>query len=119
VSASLQYNLKPIGDRAPYLRLDYQYQSRQSDLVSANNPQNGSFQPWNIFELPTTSQLAARAGVRFNEFDLSLFCNNLTNSHPILSSTPSVNFGIPGGLVGYFQSTFRPRTYGATVSYRF
>jgi len=115
---SAQYNFHLFQERGGYLRLDYQYQARQSTLTSGNNPENGSYTPWGVFSLPKTSQLSLRAGVKLAEWDVSLFCNNLTGDHAILSSSPSPNFGFPGGLVGYEQSTFRPRTYGVTVTYR-
>jgi len=68
--------------------------------------------------LPQTTQLSLRAGMKFDSWDLSVFGNNLTGDHAILSSASSVNFGIPGGLVGYNQTTFRPRTFGITAAYR-
>lgn len=115
---SAQYNFQFLQERGGYLRLDYQYQARQSTLTPGNNPANGSYTPWGVFSLPKTSQLSLRAGVKLSDWDISVFCNNLTGDHPILSSSPSPNFGFPGGLVGYEQSTFRPRTYGVTVTYR-
>ena len=39
-------------------------------------------------------------------------------TQPAARSWAQDNFGFPGGLVGYEQSTFRPRTYGVTVTYR-
>jgi iron complex outermembrane receptor protein len=119
VAASLQYTFRAFGDHESYLRTDYQYQAKQSDLVSGNNPQNGGYQPWAVFQLPTTSQLSLRAGMRFEGLDVSLFCNNLTDSHPILAKGTSINTGVPGELVGYFESSYRPRTYGVTASYRY
>jgi hypothetical protein len=100
------------------VRVDYQYQAKQSDMVPGNNPQNGGYLPWAVFQLPQTTQLSLRAGMQMQGWDVSVFCNNLTNDHAILSSAASPNFGIPGGLVGYNQTTFRPRTYGITAAYR-
>ncbi len=118
LAVSAQYNFTAWGTRDAYVRADYQYQAKQSDTVSGSNPQNGAFQPWAVFQLPQTTQLSLRAGMKFDAWDVSVFGNNLTGDHSILSSASSVNFGIPGGLVGYNQSTFRPRTFGITAAYR-
>jgi iron complex outermembrane recepter protein len=118
VAASAQYTFTVSGDRDAYIRADYQYQAGQSGLTAQNDPANGGFQPWNIFHLPPTSQLAVRSGVRWQGFDVSLFCNNLTNSHTVLSQTPSIRI-VPTELLNYQYTTFRPRTYGITASFRF
>ena len=118
VAVSAQYNFAAWNSHAAYVRADYQYQAKQSDTVPGSNPQNGGFQPWAVFRLPQTTQLSLRAGMKFDSWDVSVFGNNLTGDHPILASASSVNFGIPGGLVGYNQTTFRPRTFGITAAYR-
>jgi iron complex outermembrane recepter protein len=118
VGVSAQYNFRAWQLHNSYVRLDYQYQAKQSDTVPGSNPQNGGFLPWAVFQLPETTQLSARAGTQFEGWDVSVFCNNLTNNHAILSSAASPNLGIPGVLVGHNQTTFRPRTYGITAAYR-
>jgi iron complex outermembrane recepter protein len=120
VAFSAQYSFLVFGDRDGYIRADYQYQARQTSLTAQNDPANGGFQAWNVFQLPQTSQLSVRSGVRWQGFDVSLFCNNLTDTHPVLSQTPSIkNAGVPAELLDYQYTTFRPRTYGVTASYRF
>ncbi len=118
VAVSAQYSFAAWNSHAAYVRADYQYQAQQTDTVPGSNPQNGGFQPWAVFRLPQTTQLSLRAGMKFDSWDVSVFGNNLTGDHPILASASSVNFGIPGGLVGYNQTTFRPRTFGITAAYR-
>jgi outer membrane receptor protein involved in Fe transport len=118
VAASAQYSFRVFGDRQAYVRADYQYQAKQTSLTAANDPANGGYQPWNVFELPQTSQLQLRSGVRFEGFDVSLFCNNVTNSHTVLSQTPSIK-SVATELLQYQYTTFRPRTYGVTASYRY
>jgi hypothetical protein len=59
-----------------------------------------------------------RAGVSFGGYDISLFCNNLTDSHPVLSQSPSIKIN-PAELVDYQLTTYRPRTYGITAIYRY
>jgi outer membrane receptor protein involved in Fe transport len=118
VAVSARYNFETWNSHDAYVRADYQYQAKQSDTVPGSNPQNGGFQPWAVFRLPQTTQLSLRAGMKFDGWDVSVFGNNLTGDHPILASASTVNFGIPGGLVGYNQTTFRPRTFGITAAYR-
>jgi len=115
---SAQYSFKVFGNRESYIRADYQYQGKQNSTTAQNDPANGAYQPWNVFYLPSTSQLQLRSGVRWSGFDVSLFCNNLTNSHPVLSQSPSIRI-VPTELLQYQYTTFRPRTYGVTASYRF
>jgi len=115
---SAQYSFQVFGDREGYIRADYQYQARQNSLTAQTDPANGGYQAWNVFLLPSTSQLQVRSGVRWNGLDVSLFCNNLTNSHPVLSQTPSIR-SVPTELLQYQYTTFRPRTYGVTASFRF
>ncbi len=120
VAASAQYSFRVLGDREAYIRADYQYQAKQTSQTSATDPANGGYQPWNIFRLPQTSQLALRGGVRYEGFDISAFCNNVTNSHTVLSQTPSIkNAAVAAELLQYQYTTFRPRTYGVTASYRY
>ena len=118
LALSAQYNFAAWNSHDAYVRADYQYQAKQTDTVPGTNPQNGGFQPWAVFHMPQTTQLSLRAGMKFDRWDVSVFGTNLTADHPILSSASSVNFGIPGGLVGYNQTTFRPRTFGVTAAYR-
>ena len=118
LAVSAQYNFAAWNSHDAYVRADYQYQAKQTDTVPGTNPQNGGFQPWAVFHMPQTTQLSLRAGMKFDRWDVSVFGTNLTADHPILSSASSVNFGIPGGLVGYNQTTFRPRTFGVTAAYR-
>ncbi len=102
-------------ERQAYLRVDYQYTTAQTALLpaqDANNAINDTTNP----SLPRTSNLAVRAGLRFNGIDLSLFANNLTDAHPVLFQSRDV--AAPFDTL-YFQRTQRPRTIGATVIYRY
>ena len=111
---SAQYNFKVLADYAGYARIDYQYASSQHDLVAANDPANGTYNPVNIFAQPQTSQLSARVGARWSGLDLSVFGSNLLNSDTILAQVASL-----GTPTLYQHSTFRPRTFGVTAMYRY
>jgi outer membrane receptor protein involved in Fe transport len=112
-AAAVQYNFL-VRERSGYARMDYQYQGGQDDLVPATNPQNGSFNPAGVFHVPQTDLLSARVGAKWSGVDLSLFVNNLLNSDTVLSHAPT-----PGPIALYQNTTFRPRTYGVTATYRY
>jgi iron complex outermembrane receptor protein len=57
-----------------------------------------------------------RLGMRRGPFDVSLFCNNLFNSHPLMDLAHG-----GGGNPRYLWTadTLRPRTVGLTATYRY
>ncbi|HLZ99948.1 MAG TPA: TonB-dependent receptor [Steroidobacteraceae bacterium] len=96
--------------RAGYLNLTYDYTGHYQ-----LNPSGGVFgaDP-NTSNGSEVRSLSARSGVRFNDLDLSIFVNNVTNSrdttlryHETLASTV------------YRDQTLRPRTVGLTFTYGF
>ena len=62
---------------------------------------------------PTTNLFNLRAGTRWDEFDLSVFVNNVFNAHPALTRYQEVQ-----GDPLFRDLTFRPRTVGLTLVYR-
>jgi iron complex outermembrane recepter protein len=118
-SAFTQYNFVAFGERKAYARLDWQYQAKQGDLIGANNPLNGSFNPNAVFVPPKTSVLSARAGLNWSSgLELAAFVNNATNARPTLSQALSGGLG-PVMPTLYQRTTLRPRTYGLTLTYRY
>lgn len=108
-----EYGLPSFHERDPYVRLDYHYSTAQTDLLSGQNPNNGVVDT-TIPGLPTTSTLAMRAGLRWSGIDVSVYGQNLTNSHPLLFETRDTT-----ASPLYFERSTRPRTIGVTVSYRY
>jgi hypothetical protein len=97
-----------------YARIDYQYAASQSDLTAAQNPANGG-DPRFVPGIPSQSFASIRAGVRAGGVDVSLFVQNLTDSHPKASVTTNG----PMGTSLYRVYTWRPRTVGITATYRY
>ncbi|BAV64267.1 TonB-dependent receptor [Sphingobium cloacae] len=105
---------QPVGDSEAYARADFSYSSRitkpldlDSILVDPELPRP-----------PATSQLDLRFGARIDaggnsNVDLSFFINNVTNSLPLVS----LYHELPGST-WYRSGTFRPRTFGVTLSVR-
>ena len=103
----------PLGSRHAYLRGDYQYSAKQTDTVAAANPLNGGF-PQGFQPIPAQSYASARAGLTWGGWDVSLFSQNLFNSTPRLSAA---EIFAPYSL--YTVVSWRPRTSGLTVTYRY
>ncbi len=110
--ASAQYSFRLVDNRQPYLRIDYQYTAAQTALQPIQDPNNGVSDP-TYTGLPQFQLLSLRAGLRWGGTDLSLFAQNLTDSHPVLTHTRDTN---TSDL--FYDHTIRPRTLGITVTYR-
>lgn len=112
VSAFAQSNL-PVWRGSAYVRADYQYSAKQTDLVAAADPLNGGF-PQGFEGIPAQSFTSLRAGWAGNGWDVSVFSQNLFNTQPRLAST---SIFVPYSL--YTVVGWRPRTTGLTVTYRY
>ncbi len=91
-----------------YVRADYRYISKgpaQNPLVFGYDPQ--------IYRNGETNLISLRAGMKFEEIEASVFVNNLMDDNPVLSRGHDV-----AGSTLYYQSTYRPRTVGVTITYR-
>jgi iron complex outermembrane receptor protein len=108
-----EYGLPSFRERDPYIRLDYRYTTEQTALLAGQDPNNGVADT-TLPGLPRTSSLGMRAGLRWSGIDVSLYGQNLTNTHPLLfesRDTTAENL--------YFARSTRPRTIGVTLSYRY
>jgi iron complex outermembrane recepter protein len=128
-SSSAEYHFPGWGDHVPYLRIDYQYSTAQKSLLSQHDPNNAVFDS-TLPGLVDISNLSARAGLRFNGWDVSIYGNNLTNAHPLAYEIRDLYPypGNPGTGANnlsqttdnlYFGRGVRPLTFGALATYRF
>lgn len=105
---------QPVGSSEVYARADFSYSSRITKPLDLDSILTDPELP----RPPATSQLNLRLGARIDggsdsDVDVSLFVNNVTNSQPLLS----LYHEYPGSV--WFRSgTFRPRTFGVTLSVR-
>lgn len=105
---------QPIGSTELYARADFSYSSRITKPLDLDSILTDPELP----RAPSTSQLDLRLGARIGSgedtsIDASVFVNNATNSQPLLS----LYHEYPGSV--WFRSgTFRPRTFGVTLSVR-
>ena len=114
-TVGLEYRFTAM-EHEMYVRGDYEYSARAKWVGPTQDPNTLQYNPL-AFTLPSTSFASARAGLRHNSWDFSAFVDNLTDAHPIRSYDFQVDPGT-GDSVLTRNSTFRPRTFGVTFTYR-
>jgi outer membrane receptor protein involved in Fe transport len=119
-TASSEYHLPVWEGRTPYVRLDFQHSTAQKSLLQGQDTKNALFDQ-TLPGLPVLNNLSARAGLRFNGVDLSVYGNNLTNAHPLMFEARDIATGpgVPPSDLLYFGRGVRPRTVGITATYRY
>ena len=115
-TSSAEYKFVEWEGRTPYLRLDFQHSTAQKSLLQGQDPNNALYDT-TLPGLPIVNNLSARAGLRFNGIDLSVYGNNLTNAHPLMFEARDIAYTPTDDL--YFGRGVRPRTLGITGTYRF
>ena len=110
LSADYRHSLSWGHDAEGYVRADYNY---SSGFDSGPGPTTVSYDPLDN-GTDETHFVSARIGVRFSDIDVSLYADNLFNSHDILASGRNTR-----GSTLFRESTFRPRTIGMTATYRY
>ena len=114
VALSGEYVFSAFGSGGkPYARVDFQLSTAQRSATQAQNPSNVVYDP-SIPMTPQTQSLSVRGGLRVAGIDVSVFGNNLTNTHPLLFRSHDV---MSSPL--YFDYSWRPRTFGLTATYRY
>jgi iron complex outermembrane receptor protein len=115
-----QYAFKAFEHDA-FVRLDWEYTSRNPWLAPVQDPNNASQYNYGFsYTLPATSFTSARAGIKLGGgWEISAFCDNLFNTHPVVNyalaqADPFNPAGPPTPQENDF--TFRPRTIGITAT---
>jgi outer membrane receptor protein involved in Fe transport len=111
-SLGAQYN-KKIWEHESFFRLDYEFQGQETGLTPERDPSTTLFDGGLVPE-PQTNMLKMRAGTTVKDINFALFMDNVLNSHPVLG----LNHQDDATLL-YEASTFRPRTFGLTATYRY
>jgi len=99
--------------RDSYLRLNYHLSTAPNGLEPGQDPNNGVSDPVFI-DLARISTLDARLGWRLHGWDVSLFGQNLTDTHPVVYRN---RYTTDSDL--FLEHSIRPRTVGVTLSYRY
>jgi outer membrane receptor protein involved in Fe transport len=106
-----QYDFSLLDSLDAYVRGDVNYRSEQG-RTGNRDPKSVSYDPM-LPPVESYTVVNARAGVRLQGADVSLFVNNLTNA------SPSLGLSRTNGQSLYTDWTLRPRTAGVTVAYRY
>ncbi|HEY2676762.1 MAG TPA: TonB-dependent receptor [Steroidobacteraceae bacterium] len=116
LTLGLEYRFKMF-TRASYVRFDDEYEGRPKWNSASQDPTTLQYDPAN-YTLSSTNFASARAGMTFGGWQASLFCDNLFDSHTVTNYNWSIDPG-DGNSRLERQFTFRPRTVGLTVTYRY
>ena len=119
VSVGLQKAFDAFGHES-FARLDYQYASRNDTAFAATDPRTVQYDPY-IGPTPSYSFVSFRAGTSFNDITVAFFVDNLFNTDTVTSINHTRLDGSgpqPPASPLYGFTTFRPRTFGLTFSYK-
>ena len=104
-----------------YVRADWEYLAGDKWVHASQDPNTSSYDP---DSLPTARQsfVSMRAGTKIGDFGVSLFVDNLTDSHTILNynhqTTSYYDSGAVAASPAYRYISYRPRTFGITVVFK-
>ena len=115
-----QYAFKAFQHDA-FIRVDWEYTSRNPWLAPVQDPQNTSQYEYGFsYTLPASSFTSARAGIKLGGgWEVSAFCDNLFNAHPVVNYAQAQGDAFnPAGPPTPQENdfTFRPRTVGITAT---
>jgi outer membrane receptor protein involved in Fe transport len=113
LTASAEYRFSVRATRDSYIRLEDIYHTKNPGPFSSEIVGSSGYAPA-IPANPSTNLLNLRTGIAWSGYDVSLFVNNITNSHPALGRYQDTVYSTL-----FTDSTFRPLTAGITFSYRF
>jgi iron complex outermembrane recepter protein len=107
--------------RESFMRADYEYIAGDKWAHASQDPRTSSYDPTGI-PTPRQSFASMRAGTHFGDWGVSLFVDNLADSHTLLNYNHQTN-SYAGGPNGYASPayrfiTYRPRTFGISVTFR-
>ena len=112
VSLGAQYDFT-FRDHDGFIRADYEYESRRTRPIAEEDPATTFFDP-GLVPNPATNLVSLRTGMTFKKFNVALYVDNLFDSHPQLDLQHE-----DGATALFEATTFRPRTVGVAVDYRY
>jgi outer membrane receptor protein involved in Fe transport len=116
----LEYRMS-ILEHESFIRMDYEYEAADKWIHAGLDPNTSQFDPTGM---PTPRQTFAslRLGTTLDQWLVSFFIDNLTDSHTITNYNHQTNsYDANGNLLvspAYRYITYRPRTFGITATYR-
>lgn len=112
VSAGVEYDFNAF-DHDNFFRVDWEFASKDDRLTPQRQPGSGTYDP-NLVPDPSTNYVSARLGVNSGPWDFALFMENALNAHPQLDLNHQDQY-----TELYEATTFRPRTTGLALNYRY
>jgi iron complex outermembrane recepter protein len=109
-----------IGQHDAFVRVDWEYESRNPWLSVLQDPRTSQYFP-STYTLSSTTFTSMRAGITVGSWMIQPFIDNLMNSHTVTNyALGAVDPYNPAGSpsVQQNQYTFRPRTFGVTATWR-
>jgi outer membrane receptor protein involved in Fe transport len=130
VTVGAEYKFKAFGGRDSFVRMDYEHETKNNRLTSAEDPNTVQYGTCTTntasvqscqYTPSSTTFVSMRAGSIFGGWNISAFVDNLFDAHPTtnFNYTGVDGFGPqPAPTPLYRNFTFRPRTVGLTFTYR-
>jgi iron complex outermembrane receptor protein len=116
----LEYKFRPFAHES-FVRGDYEYLAGDKWVHPALDPRTASYDP-TALSTPRQAFASLRAGTNLGDWTASLFVDNLTDAHPIVNYNHQNNtYDGNGALLAspaYRFVSYRPRTFGLTVTFR-
>jgi hypothetical protein len=112
VALGAEYNFRAF-DHDDFFRLDYEFASMDNRPTPNRHPGSGTYDP-NLVPDPATNFVSARLGMNVGDWDFALFMQNVLNAHPQLDLNHQDQY-----TELYEATTFRPRTAGIALNYRY
>jgi outer membrane receptor protein involved in Fe transport len=125
LSLGTQYNFK-LAQHDAFARIDWEYTARNNWLAAVQDPATVQFSP-NTYTLSSTSFASLRSGITLGTWQVSLFCDNLFDSHTTINyelsqldaNNPAYTANpLAPTSVEQNAYTWRPRTIGITATVR-
>jgi iron complex outermembrane recepter protein len=121
-SVGLEYHVN-VAQHDSFVRLDWEYEARSKYLSPTQDPNNAAEYDPGSFTLPSNSYMSLRAGMKFGELSVEPFIDNLLDGHALTNYDLSVpQFDAAGSETTYSRllrgNSFRPRTFGITLTYK-
>jgi len=115
VTVGLEYKFM-LFNRQSFIRVDDEYESRNSWSSPSQDMSTLQFDAAD-YTLPATNIASMRGGMNFGDWQAAAFVDNLADSHAVTAYNWSIDPG-DGNSRLQRQYTFRPRTFGLTITYR-
>ncbi len=112
VTLGAQYDFR-LGAADAFARGDYEFESRNPYLTPIQDLRTGVNDPALVND-PSTAQVNIRAGVTVRKLQLEMFVNNLLDTSPRLGLNHQDQYTLL-----FEAQTFRPRTFGLSLSHRY